>query len=101
MQFSSSFLYEYITNEKLGKLSKISINNSNNVASYPKKMNFFSYDRHFIPINQDNEHWSMCVVDTMNLIFYNLDSLNNESTNERVCNSVMKYVKWELENINS
>ena len=96
--FHKTSLFEYITNEKLGKLSNNVINNSNNVATYPDKKNFFSYDIHIIPINWKNEHWSTCIVDTMNCIVYTLDSLHNEWRHQSICTSVTKYVKWEIRN---
>ena len=75
--------------------------NSNNVASYPKGKNFFSYDKHVLLVNIDNKHWTTCVIDMMNIIVYNLDSLYNKATDKKFCSIVMKFVMWELDHINT
>ena len=97
--FHKVSLFEYITNDNLGKLAPVEINNSNNVATYPGKNNFFSYDKHIIPVNWKNKHWTTCIVDMVNCIVYNLDSMYNESTHQSICQSVMKYVEWEINSI--
>ena len=97
--FHGVSLYNYLSNNNYGKLSEVDNNNSRKVAKYPGKNNFFSYDRHLIPINWYNKHWSMCVIDLRNCIVYNLDSISNKTRHETVCNSILKCVQWELNDI--
>ena len=99
--FHKTSLYNYLINNNYGKLSKNVKGNSNNVARYPKGKNFFSYDKHVLPVNVNGKHWTTCVIDMMNEIVYTLDSLYNKATDKKVCKTILEYVMWELDSIDT
>jgi len=94
--FHKTSLYEYVSNDKLNKLEQyLTCPRMKSLVSLPFGNTFWDYDLHLVPINHDNRHWSLCVLDTQQHLIYHLDSIASESRDKSVYYNIMNYVDCE------
>ena len=70
------------------------------MVSYPESKTFWDFDIHLVPINHDNLHWSLCVIDREQYLIYHIDSIRSEYRDRTVTENMMIYVSCEYEKRN-
>ena len=74
----------------LGKLQK---DGYPAVKRWTKKVDIFSYDKIFVPVNLDNDHWCLAVVDMKKKGIYVYDSMGGD--HDQILKILSQYLKKE------
>ena len=64
---------------------------------YPRGRDFFSYDKIFLPINQRDNHWTLCVIDIRHRISYHYNSCVITEEDIEADNKVMVNIEKSLD----
>ena len=91
--FHNTYRYTYVTLPAYGKMDA-TINEKRGFR-YPKGRNFFSYSKVFLPINQNDEHWTLCVFDIKEKRINHYNSLINEDADRIVMRFIFRYLEYE------
>ena len=90
--FHNTYRYNYVTLPVFGKMDTTKKKRG---LSYPNGRIFFSYSKVFLPINQNEEHWTLCVFDIKEKRAYHYNSLLNEDQDRIVMEFILKYLENE------
>jgi Ulp1 family protease len=66
-------------------------NNCEIMKSWTKKLDIFSFDLIFLPINWDNIHWTLAVINLKRKEIIHYDSLNKDDENYNECVEKLKF----------
>ena len=90
--FAQTSLYHYLTDKNSNKFDST----GTPVKYPPDSKGFSSYDKIVIPLNHNNKHWSMCVIEPQTKLIYHIDSLQSDIRDETVKKHIQKYIQYEM-----
>ena len=89
--FLQTSLYKYLSDENSNKLTST----GSPVKYPPGSRGFSSFDKIIVPINHNNEHWSICIIEPNTKIVYHIDSIKDADGDKIVYKHIKKYIRYE------
>ena len=89
--FLQTSLYKYLSDENSNKLNSTGL-----LVKYPPDTRgFIDYDKIIVPLNHNNKHWSICIIEPNTKIVYHIDSIKNADRDKVVYDHIKNYILYE------
>ena len=92
--FHNTYRYNFVTKPQYGKLN--SKDKESRGFKYPNGKDFRNYKKLFVPINQYDNHWTLCVIDVEHHFLFHYNSrLDATKDTTKVMSNIDKLLDYE------